>query len=210
MEPVVHTLEKTDKAPLPGLAAKKKQRTRILLAEAAAALFYERGYDATTIDDIAAAVEISPRTFYRYFPTKEDLVVAMGQTSLESFFAALEARPPAEPLTIAVQAAVDEALAPGWEDTDGVRSFMALIRDTPAFRARWVEEAFDNRYLLAAVIAGRTDGDPLGLRNLLIAGAITMAINTAVQSWADQDIESRPAVYVRRALTELSMPLLGP
>ncbi|HWE69657.1 MAG TPA: helix-turn-helix domain-containing protein, partial [Acidimicrobiales bacterium] len=72
----MHTLEKSSRAPLLGLAAKKKQRTRTLLAEAAAALFYERGYDATTIDDIAAAAEISPRTFYRYFPTKEDLVVA--------------------------------------------------------------------------------------------------------------------------------------
>ena len=57
----------------------KKQRTRQRLAEAAAELFYERGYDATTIDDIAAAVDVSPRTFYRYFPTKEDLVVAMGR-----------------------------------------------------------------------------------------------------------------------------------
>jgi AcrR family transcriptional regulator len=206
----VPTIEKNSKAARPGLAATKKQRTRTLLAEAAAALFYERGYDATTIDDIAAAVEISPRTFYRYFPTKEDLVVAMGQTSLESFFAALEARPRAEPLQIAVQAAVDEALAPGWEDTVGVRSFMSLIRDTPAFRARWVEEAYDNRYLLAAVIAGRTDGDPTGLRNLLIAGAITMAINTAVQSWADQDIEPHPAEFVQRALAELSRPLLAP
>jgi AcrR family transcriptional regulator len=192
-----------------GLTERKKLRTRQLLAEAAAELFYARGYDATTIDDIAAAVEVSPRTFYRYFPTKEDLVVAMGQTSMESFFAALEGRPPAEPLLDAVRAAVNEALAPGWVDTAGVRSFMALVRDTPAFRARWVEEAYDNRYLLAAVIAGRTDGDPRGLRNLLIAGAITMAINTAVQCWADQDTEPGPVGFVHRALDELALPLLA-
>lgn len=203
------TLVKTAEPPSTGLAARKKQRTRKLLAEAAAELFYERGYAGTTIEDIAAVVEVSPRTFYRYFPTKEDLVVAMGQTSMESFFAALGARPPAEPLLTAVRAAVDEALAPGWEDTAGVRSFMSLIRDTPAFRARWVEEAYDNRYRLAAVIAGRTDGDPTGLRNLLIAGAITMAINTAVHCWADQAAETGPGVYVHRALTELAAPLLA-
>ena len=202
------TLVKNAEPPTVGLAARKKQRTRQRLAEAAAELFYERGYDATTIDDIAAAVDVSPRTFYRYFPTKEDLVVAIGETSIESFLAALGARPSDEPLLAAVGAAVDDALAPGWEDTSRVRSFMALIRDTPAFRARWVEEAYDNRHRLAAVIAGRTDGDPTSLRNLLIAGAISMAINTAVQSWADQDAEPGPRDVVHRALAELALPLL--
>ena len=203
------TLVKTAEPPSIGLAARKKQRTRQLLAEAAAELFYERGYDATTIDDIAAAVEVSPRTFYRYFPTKEDLVVAIGETSIESFLAALGSRPPEESLLVAVGAAVDDALAPGWVDTSRVRSFMALIRDTPAFRARWVEEAYDNRHRLAAVIAGRTDGDPTGLRNLLIAGAISMAINTGVQCWADQDAEPGPGEFVHRALAELALPLLA-
>jgi AcrR family transcriptional regulator len=205
----VDTLVKTDEPPSIGLAARKKQRTRQLLAEAAAELFYERGYDATTIDDIAAAVDVSPRTFYRYFPTKEDLVVAIGETSIESFLAALGARPPEESLLVAVRAAVDEALAPRWVDTSRVRSFMALIRDTPAFRARWVEEAYDSRYRLAAVIAGRTDGDPAGLRNLLIGGAISMAINTGVQCWADQDTDSGPCDFVHRALAELALPLLA-
>jgi AcrR family transcriptional regulator len=204
----VDTLVKATEPPSTGLAARKKQRTRQQLAEAAAELFYERGYDATTIDDIAAAVDVSPRTFYRYFPTKEDLVVAIGETSIESFLAALGARAPEEPLLAAVGAAVDDALAPGWVDTSRVRSFMALIRDTPAFRARWVEEAYDNRHRLAAVIAGRTDGDATSLRNLLIAGAISMAINTAVQCWADQDAEPGPGDFVHRALAELALPLL--
>jgi AcrR family transcriptional regulator len=205
----VDTLVNTAELPPIGLAARKKQRTRQLLAEAAAELFYERGYDATTIDDIAAVVDVSPRTFYRYFPTKEDLVVAIGETSIESFLAALAARPAGESLLAAVGAAVDDALAPGWVDTSRVRSFMALIRDTPAFRARWVEEAYDNRYRFAAVIAGRTDGDPTGLRNLLIAGAISMAVNTGVQCWADQDTEPGPSEFVHRALAELALPLLA-
>src|SRR5580704_615968 len=128
--------------PRSGLAVRKKERTRRQLAEAAAELFSERGYAGTTIDDIAAAVDVSPRTFFRYFPTKEDLVVAIGETSIESFLAALGSRPAEESLLAAVGAAVDESLAPGWVDTSRVRSFMALIRDTPAFRARWVEEAY--------------------------------------------------------------------
>jgi AcrR family transcriptional regulator len=62
------TMEPTE-IPRSGLAVRKKERTRRQLAEAAAALFSERGYAGTTIDDIAAAVDVSPRTFFRYFPT---------------------------------------------------------------------------------------------------------------------------------------------
>jgi AcrR family transcriptional regulator len=207
---LVPTLLETIEPVPAGLAVRKKARTRQALADAATVLFHERGYDATTIEDIAAAADVSTRTFYRYFPTKEDLVVAMGQTSLESFFAALEARPPTESLLDAVRVAVDQALVARWVDTASIRSFLALVRDTPAFRARWVEEAYDNRYRLAQVISRRTDGNPIGLRNLLIAGAITLAINTALQCWCDQDAEPDPAVFVHQALNELATPLLEP
>src|ERR1017187_5184371 len=85
----------SEKRPRRTQEGKKRQ-----LAEAAAALFSERGYPGTTIDDIAAAVDVSPRTFFRYFPTKEDLVVAIGATSLDQFFEALKDRPPQESLQV--------------------------------------------------------------------------------------------------------------
>jgi AcrR family transcriptional regulator len=191
-----------------GLAARKKERTRRQLAEAAAELFYERGYAATTVDDIVAAVDVSPRTFFRYFPTKEDLVVALGATSLDLFLEALRDRPPKESLQVAVAEAVDQSLASGWEDTTKVRSFLALLRETPALRARWLEEAYGKRDLMAEVIAIRTGTDPSDLRNLLIAGAITLTINTALQVWADQDVELKASPFVYRGLQELATPLL--
>jgi AcrR family transcriptional regulator len=191
-----------------GLAARKKERTRRQLAEAAAELFYERGYAATKVDDIVAAVDVSPRTFFRYFPTKEDLVVALGATSLDLFLEALRDRPPKESLQVAVAEAVDQSLASGWEDTTKVRSFLALLRETPALRARWLEEAYGKRDLMAEVIAIRTGTDPSDLRNLLIAGAITLTINTALQVWADQDVELKASPFVYRGLQELATPLL--
>src|SRR5580693_4380332 len=103
----------TMERPRGGLAERKKARTRRQLAEAAAELFYERGYAATTIDDIAAAVDLSPRTFFRYFPTKEDLVVALGATSLDLFLDALRNRPLEESLQVAVREAVRQSLASG-------------------------------------------------------------------------------------------------
>jgi AcrR family transcriptional regulator len=191
-----------------GLAARKKERTRRQLAEAAAELFYERGYAATTVEDIVAAVDVSPRTFFRYFPTKEDLVVALGETSLDLFLEAFGDRPPEESLQVAVGEAIDQSLAPGWEDTTKVRSFLALLRETPALRARWLEEAYGKRDRMAEVIAKRTGTDPSDLRNLLIAGAITLTINTALQVWADQEVEAKASPFVHRGLKELATPLL--
>jgi AcrR family transcriptional regulator len=192
------TASLTMEAPKVGLAARKKERTKRQLAEAAADLFYERGYAATTIDDIVAAVEVSPRTFFRYFPTKEDLVVALGTTSLDLFLDALRNRPAEESLQVAA----------GWEDTSRVRSFLALLQETPALRARWLEEAYGKRDRMAAVIAERTGTHPADLRNLIIAGAITLTINTALQTWADQEAEAKPSPFVYRGIEELATPLL--
>jgi AcrR family transcriptional regulator len=194
--------------PKVGLAARKKDRTRRQLAEAAAELFYEKGYAATTVDEIVAAVDVSPRTFFRYFPTKEDLVVALGETSLDQFLDALRNRPVEESLQVAVTEATAESWAAEWVDTTKVRSFLALLRETPVLRARWLEEAYRKRDLMAEVIAARTGTCPSDLRNLMIAGAITLTINTALQVWADQDAEPDAAPFVYRAFEELATPLL--
>jgi AcrR family transcriptional regulator len=193
-----------------GLTARRKERVRQQLAEAAVDLFCERGYDRTTVDDVAAAVEVSPRTVYRYFATKEDLVVSHGQANFAEFVEALHDRPLGESLARAVQAAAELALAPKWQDPVRLRAFMALMRDTPVLRARWVEQAYDSQRHLGAVIAARTGADPAGIGPLVAAGAIAMVINTALSRWADGDSDATPDGAVSEALALLEAPLLSP
>src|SRR4051794_34034856 len=91
------------------LRERKKQQTREGLAAAAVELFIDRGYDATTIEDIAAAVDVSPRTFFRYYPTKEDVIVDLLRAGVVDLVERAAARPTSEPLATSLREA-----ARGW------------------------------------------------------------------------------------------------
>lgn len=91
-----------------GLRERKKQRTRAAIIEAAARLFAERGYDETTVAEIAAAVEISPRTFFSYFPSKEDVLFADTAARIQAAQDAITSRRPGERMVDVLLRAVRE------------------------------------------------------------------------------------------------------
>jgi AcrR family transcriptional regulator len=161
----------TRDADQPGLRERKKAKTRASIREHALRLFREQGYAATRVEQIAEAAEVSPATFYRYFPTKEDVVLQddMDVLTLE----ALEAQPAGLSPLAAVRGAVVSALA-GFtqEERERFKQTTELTMAVPEIRARALDEFARSIDVIAAVLArraGRKSDDP-GVRAL--AGAI--------------------------------------
>ena len=143
------------------LTERRMARTRRELADAAARLFIERGYDQTTVEDIVAEVEISARTFFRYFGSKEEVVASLWRWGVEEIVDALRAVPPDQPLQEALRIAVAAACQHAAENPAQTRSFLLMVRDTPALRARRLQVAYGQQQDLAVVPGGaaRPAGD---------------------------------------------------
>ena len=161
----------THDADQPGLRERKKAKTRASIREHALRLFREQGYAATRVEQIAEAAEVSPATFYRYFPTKEDVVLQddMDVLTLE----ALEEQPPGLSPLAAVRAAIAAARA-GFtdEERERFRQTTELTMAVPEIRARALDEFARTIDVTAAVLARRVGrkADDAAVRAL--AGAI--------------------------------------
>jgi AcrR family transcriptional regulator len=127
-----------------GLRERKKLRTRRAIAAAALRLFDERGYEEATISDIAAAAEVSPRTFFSYFPSKDDVVFAEMDERLADVRAGLAERPPGE-TPLATFRRVAEALVQAIATEDGEYGAIqvALIRERPSLQAQALKRLSD-------------------------------------------------------------------
>lgn len=120
-----------------GLRERKKLRTRRAIAGAALRLFAERGYDETTISDIAAAADVSPRTFFSYFPSKDDVVFAEMDERLADVRTQLAERPGGETPLATFQRVADALLqAIAAEDGEYGAVQIALIRERPSLQAQ--------------------------------------------------------------------------
>lgn len=120
-----------------GLRERKKRRTRQALAEAALRLFAERGYDHTTVADIAAAAEVSTRTFFAYFPTREDVVFADTDERLDAMRQALAALPDGTSPIRAIHQMVERVFAtPGAVFGPDRATRTALVLGRPELRAK--------------------------------------------------------------------------
>jgi AcrR family transcriptional regulator len=165
--------------PRPGLRERKKARTRAALREHAFRLFREQGYDATTVEQIAEAAEVSPSTFFRYFPTKEDVVLQDEMDTL--WLEAVRAQPadlsPIAALREGMHAAFAQLSA---EQLAQIGEGTKLAMTVPAVRARSLDEAARTIGIIGSAIAERSGRDPADPVIRLFAGAV---VGVAMAAW---------------------------
>ncbi|MCA1841638.1 MAG: TetR family transcriptional regulator [Actinobacteria bacterium] len=174
---------RTAAAAEPGLRERKRQRTRATIQAEALRLIAEQGYEATTCDQIAAAADVSPATFYRYFPTKEDVVLADEYDDL--LVGLLQDRPEDEPPVRAVRRSVAASLDAIYAaDVEIIRERLRLVLSVPALRARRYEQTRATEELLAPAVGARMGAAASQLEVRAVTAAIVGAVVTAVEHWA--------------------------
>jgi AcrR family transcriptional regulator len=192
--------------PEAGLRERKKQRTREALIEAAFALFARNGFEATTIDEIAEAVEVSPRTFFRYFATKEDVVLLTIEESIRAMYREFAARPAAEPVVTALRhaiVAVTRAAEQGEGGLDAERFACVheLTKANPALTARTMEHTTAKLDGLAGQIAARMGVDGTAdLRPRLVAATVMCLLPAVINMWSPAEPDTPVSALIDRAL----------
>jgi AcrR family transcriptional regulator len=175
--------------PPAGLRERKKFKTRDALSRAALDLFSSRGYDATTVDDIAASIDVSKRTFFRYFDGKEEVLLSVMRDAADQLIAELERRPAGEDPLTALRKAGEHAIresADRMPPHNGMPLYLAvidLIESTPALLAANLRVLLDRQDVIVDILARREGVDPVTdpRPRLLVAlyGAAALVANRA-------------------------------
>jgi AcrR family transcriptional regulator len=170
---------------LSALQQRRSETTRFEIAEAATALFVERGFNSTTVEQIAQAAGISLRTFYRYCDSKDDALTPILVTGEDRFIELFATAPPERPLAEVVMScfvtAMDDDARPELR-----RDVTTVMLTTPALRQRWLGVIRDGQDSLATVIATRFgwERDSLSATTTaaMISGAIVSALEHALRT----------------------------
>ncbi|MFE9438103.1 TetR family transcriptional regulator [Streptomyces sp. NPDC006602] len=196
-----------------GLRERKKQRTRDALLRAALELFTGRGYEQTTVDDIAEAVDVSQRTFFRYFANKEEAALAVQEMTVERFVESVRERPPHE----APMEALRQAVLEGWDTLNEVVESVVpvelhlrmyrVIESTPVLLAAHLRRSAEVEETIARVLAERegldVDTDP---RPRLTVAVFSAVIRVTERQWSTGEDFSLDAI---RALTVTYLEQVG-
>ncbi|MGW6158736.1 TetR family transcriptional regulator [Streptomyces sp. NPDC055144] len=198
------------------LTERRKAATRLDIARTAAALFVEDGLRATRAEDIARAAGVAPRTFYRYFATKEEAVAPLFAAGAQQWAEAVRDAPSALSVPEALRHAVARSLtaddAANVESLEWVRSLLRMAAESPALQAVWGTACHASEATLLAVLEERVGGGgdtgvPPSLALRLGAGVACTAIRVGVETWAASDApaggELGPAALAARCLASL-------
>jgi AcrR family transcriptional regulator len=189
-----------------GLRERKKAKTRAAIRRHALRLFREQGYPATTVEQIAEAAEVSPATFYRYFPTKEDVILQddFDVLAMDLF----EAQPPDLSPIAAMRATVGQMLAAMRpEDIERFRETTSLTMTIPEVRARALDEFTRTIQVMAEVVARRAGLPPDNFAVRNVAGAITGVIMSSLLPLTGEPTDMFATIDAALAHLEAGLPL---
>ena len=172
-----------------GLRERKKLRTEADLRDATLRLALERGFEHVTIDDIAAAVEVSKTTYYRYFDSKEDAILGNPTEKTDRLAAALAARPADESTLTAVRNAIMDGFVNAYEhDREMSLARGRVIRSTPSLIARDLEHQAVWEATLTAFVLARVGDEPdAELRSRVVAAIIVATLRSTIDYWRDTE-----------------------
>jgi AcrR family transcriptional regulator len=157
-----------------GLRERKKQQTRDTIARVALELFAERGYDETTLAEIAEAADVSPRTIFSYFDSKEEILFCEAPSQLEELKQALALRPEGSTTVDALRELLSSIPPP--DELAMLRK--QIIRESPALNLKLRARVAELEPVLAESFAKDLGSDPDDIRAVLIAASATAAFKT--------------------------------
>ncbi len=189
--------------PTPGRREMKKARTRVALVEAALELFRERGFEDTTIDDIAARAEVSRRTFFRYFPTKEMVVFPERETRLDAFRAMLLAAPEAEPAFETIRRACRTMSSVYAQSIPELIAQQQLIDACPALINYQRELDLEWQQEIEAHLRRRQTPERPAWEPRLLAAAIMGIVRASLQDWIASGCENDLVAFADKAFDML-------
>jgi AcrR family transcriptional regulator len=187
-----------------GLRERKKIKLRRSVQQEALRLFAEQGYEETTVEQIADAADISTTTFYRYFPTKEDVVL---DDAFDPIFEQIAGGTEHEPLVTTVRAAIAAVAAAAEQERDTTLARLQLLASVPALRARKGAEGRKTFDLFLRVFSARSGRPADDYRLRVTTAAFVAAQLEAARCWGDAGGSPSLATLLDEAVT-LVEPLI--
>lgn len=184
-----------------GMRARKRRQTRERIVEAALTLFLDRGFEAATVDEIAAAADVSKRTFFDYFPSKEDVVFAWQDAFGGALAEAIAARPTEESLVKTVEEAFVSSIAAATHPRSV--AIEALVRNTPTLSARDYRKYAHLEHVLVEALSKRADMGRETLQIEVLAMVAIGALRLGSTAWLAADQVEPVDVFTRRYIARV-------
>ncbi|MFI6266576.1 TetR family transcriptional regulator [Micromonospora sp. NPDC051006] len=194
----------------PGLRDRKKRQTRAALATAALRLVAERGLEQVTVEEISAAADVSSRTFFNYFPSKEDALIGDQAVQSARFVARVAEVPPQVPALAAIRTALAEVIDEMQAERELWLLRMTVVTQHPALLPRLVTVGAEAERAMIEVVAGRVGVSPEHGFPTLLTTVTGAAFRTAMLRWAAAGGTRSLADLVDEAFDALAAGLADP